>query len=160
MQTPKPNTTKITGLLQKNNREIQLSPYRTKIKNIHSSVQSSISDVQKKINFYKWYSRLSLTTSLFVSTILLSLSFFSPQLSFDNPILFQSLTLSNVGCIFTYTLIQPSSKHILYKEVIDGLQSLHQSIEFYLCKYSEDDYQNYITFESCQTKLLKKLDTL
>ncbi len=160
MQTPKPSSTKITGLLQKNTKEIQLSPYRTKIKNIHFSVLSSLSDYQKKANLYKWYSRITLTTSLFLSTILLSLSFFSPQLSFDKPILFQSLTLSNVGCIFTYTLIQPSSKYILYKEVIDGLQSLHQSIEFYLCKYSEDDYQNYITFETCQTKLLKKLDVL
>ena len=157
MQTPKPNTSKITGLLQKNVREIQLSPYRTKIKNIHSSVSSSLTDYHKKAKLYKWFSKLTLTTSLFLSTVLLSLSFFSSDYK---PHLYQYLTLTNVGCIFSYTLIQPSSKYILYKEVIDGLQSLHQSIEFYLCKYNEDDYQNYITFENCQTKLVKKLDHL
>ena len=57
-------------------------------------------------------------------------------------------------------MIQPSSRYTLYKEVIEGLQSLSVSIDFYLCKHNEDDYQNYIAFETCQHKLLKKIDNI
>jgi len=155
MQTPKPNSTKITGLIQKNKKEIQLSPYRTKIKSIQSSIHSIIQKYQIKLNMYKWCSKLSITSSLLFSSILLSLSFLPTT---NQTKLFKGLSIANLGCIFSYQIIQPSSKYIIYKEVIDGLQSLHQSIDFYLCKYNEDDYQNYITFESCLHKLLKKLE--
>ncbi len=163
MQTPKNFTTKITGFLPNKPSEIVLSPYRNKITHIQSSINSSISSFHSKAFYYKWFSKVLLSSSFFISSFLffssLTSSSSSPSSSstFSNTKVLSSL---NLGCIFLYQIFQPSSRYTLYKEVIDGLQSLSVSIDFYLCKHNQDDYENYITFETCQHKLLKKLDTL
>ena len=162
MQTPKNFTTKITGFLPNRPSEIILSPYRTKITHIQSSINSSVSSFHSKALYYKWFSKLTLSSSFFISSFLLFSSFLphSPNSTSTPPLNIKVLSSLNLGCIFLYQMIQPSIRYTLYKEVIEGLQSLSVSIDFYLCKHNEDDYQNYITFETCQHKLLKKLDTL
>ncbi len=159
MQTPKNFTTKITGFLPNRPSEIIISPYRTKITHIQNSITTFITSFQTKAFYYKWISKLLLSSSFFISSFLLFSSFTSTSLP-TTLLNIQVLSSLNLGCIFTYQMFQPSSRYILYKEVIEGLQSLSISIDFYLCKHNEDDYQNYITFETCQHKLLKKLDTL
>ncbi len=163
MQTPKNFTTKITGFLPNRPSEIGLSPYRTKITGIQSSINGSVSSFHSKALYYKWFSKLTLSSSFFISSLLLFSSLSSTSTSSSNiltPLHLKLLSSFNLGCIFLYQMIQPSIKYILYKEVIEGLQSLSVSIDFYLCKHNEDDYQNYIAFETCQHKLLKKIDNI
>jgi len=159
MQTPKNFTTKITGFLPIRPSEIIISPYRTKITQIQTSINTFSSSFHTKALYYKWFSKILLSSSFFISSFLFFSSFTSSSPSFM-PLNTKILSSLNLSCIFIYQMFQPSSKYILYKEVIEGLQSLSVSIDFYLCKHNEDDYQNYITFETCQHKLLKKLDTL
>jgi hypothetical protein len=164
MQTPKNFTTKITGFLPNRPSEIVLSPYRTKITHIQTSINTSILSFHSKALYYKWFSKLLLSSSFFISSFLFFSSFISPYSSLPKNtssfLNIQTLSSLNLGCIFTYQMFQPSSKYTLYKEIIEGLQSLSVSIDFYLCKHNQDDYENYITFETCQYKLLKKLDNI
>ena len=162
MQTPKNFTTKITGFLPNRPSEIFLSPYRTKITHIQSSINTSVSSLHSKALYYKWFSKIAISSSFFISSLLLfsSFSHSSSNSTPVTPLNLKILSSLNLSCIFLYQMIQPSIKYTLYKEVTEGLRSLSVSIDFYLCKHNEDDYQNYITFETCQYKLLKKIDTL
>lgn len=154
MQTPKPISNSITNHIPPY--QPPFSPHRIKIIQLQSTIADQYSQLKKNIYLYKHFSKLSPICSLFTSGCLL---FF-----YTNPILSSTtltyLFVSHVSHLFIYTIVQPSQKYIIYREVYDGLQSLKQSIDFYLLKHNQDDVQNYITFETLYSKLLKKCDLL
>lgn len=152
MQTPKPISNSITQHIPPYTPPF--SPHRTKILQLQSTITNQYSTLKPTINIYKHFSRFSPIVSLFTSGCLL---FF-----YTNPILssstFTYILTTHITHLFTYALIQPSQKYIIYREVYDGLQSLKQSIDFYLLKHNQDDIQNYMAFETLYSKLLKKCE--
>ncbi len=158
MQTPKPISSQITSNLYLYSNPI--SPYRQRIKDIHSTISSNIKNYSYYISLYKWLSKITTFTSFFCSSYLLFYTLISPQQNIIHPTISPFIASINLSSIFTYIIIQPSQKYILYKESLDGFLSLNQSIDFYLCKHNQDDQENYLTFETCHSKLLKKIDNL
>jgi hypothetical protein len=154
MQTPKPTTNSITHHVPPY--IPSFSPYRTKIQQISQTITEQNKYIKKYLLIYKYFSQLSPICSLATSGCLL--------LFHSTPILsstyFTYLLVTHVTHLFTYTIIQPSQKYIIHKEVYDGLQTLKQSIDFYLLKHNQDDMQNYITFETLYSKLLKKCEPI
>lgn len=152
MQTPKPISNSITNHIPPY--QPSFSPHRSKIIQLQSTILQQSSYLKQIIPIYKHFSTLSPICSLFTSGCLLFF-YANPILS---PTTFTYLLLAHTSHLFLYTIIQPSEKYVLYREVYDGMYSLKQTIEFYLLKHNQDDIQNYITFETLYSKLLKKCD--
>jgi len=154
MQTPKPISNSITQHIPPY--IPPFSPYRTKIQQITQTITDKNKHIKHYLMYYKYFSQISPICSLATAGMLLFL--------YSNPILsstsFTYILVTHVTHLFTYSIIQPSQKYIIYKEVYDGLQTLKQSIDFYLLKHNQDDVQNYITFETLYSKLIKKCETI
>ncbi len=165
IKTPKPNSNIITRSFI---RKIPTSPYNDKIKIIKNSVSSNLIDLKTKYNYNKYLSSFLPICNLILSGCILTFTLINPYISSDKQ-QFQKMyktslfhfSILNTFFTFSYVIIKPSHKYILYKEIIEGLELLDQSIDHYLCKPNKnEEYENYIAFNTCEYKLLKKINSI
>jgi hypothetical protein len=163
MQTPKVYSTQITQSNSSFTHIHPISPYKTKIKILQTSIQASLNDLKFKTSLYKWSSKYLLLSSLLSSSILLSLPFLLSSVSNSSSSTnsmnhkFKYIIFYNFSSSFLYNLFQPSYNYLLYKEVTEGLTFLNQNIEQYIDKVNEDNFTNYTLFKNSYHKLIKKL---